>query len=86
MVPAAAELSGHDPDVPEWESLTPDALTELDHRGVELYHVGEDFAENHNVAAEHRYKLIEMIATWYVEAGRYDVLPIDGSGLVRLME
>ena len=34
---------------------------------------------------EHRDKLIEMIATWYVEAGKYDVLPIDGSALQRLM-
>ena len=33
-----------------------------------------------NVAAEHRDKLIAMIAPWYVEAGKYDVLPIDGSG------
>jgi hypothetical protein len=24
-----------------------------------------------------------MIATWYVEAGKYDVMPIDGSGLAR---
>ena len=49
--------------------------------GWELYHVAEDFAENHNVADEHRDKLIELIGTWYVEAGKYDVLPIDGSGL-----
>ena len=60
-------------------------LTDLDSRHWELYHVEEDFAENHDVAAEHRDKLIEMIATWYVEAGKYDVLPIDGSGLLRMM-
>jgi arylsulfatase A-like enzyme len=60
-------------------------LTELDSQQWELYHVEEDFAENHNVAAEHRDKLIEMIATWYVEAGKYDVMPIDGSGLLRMM-
>ena len=28
---------------------------------------------------EHRDKLIEMIALWYVEAGKYDVLPIDAA-------
>ena len=60
-------------------------LTELDAQRWELYHVEEDFAENHDVAAEHRDKLIEMIATWYVEAGKYDVMPIDGSGLLRMM-
>ena len=26
-----------------------------------------------------------MIATWYVEAGKYDVMPIDGSGLARMI-
>jgi hypothetical protein len=26
-----------------------------------------------------------MIAQWYVEAGKYNVLPIDGSALERLM-
>jgi arylsulfatase len=60
-------------------------LTELDAEGWELYHVAEDFAENHNVAAEHRDKLIEMIGRWYVEAGKYDVLPVDGSGLQRAL-
>jgi arylsulfatase len=58
-------------------------LTELDAHGWELYHVAEDFAETRNVAAENREKLIEMIGRWYVEAGKYDVMPIDGSGLLR---
>ena len=53
--------------------------------GWELYHVAEDFAENHNVAAENRDRLIALIATWYVEAGKYDVLPVDGSGLARMI-
>ena len=26
-----------------------------------------------------------MIATWYVEAGKYDVMPVDGSGLARMI-
>ena len=30
-------------------------------------------------------RLIELIAQWYVEAGKYDVLPIDGSAVTRLM-
>jgi len=61
-------------------------LTELDAKHWELYHVAADFAENHNVAAENRAKLIEMIATWYVEAGKYNVLPIDGRGAPRLAD
>lgn len=58
-------------------------LTELDSKSWELYHVDEDFAENNNVADKHRAKLIEMIAQWYVEAGKYNVLPIDGRGSQR---
>jgi arylsulfatase len=60
-------------------------LDDLDAHHWELYHVAEDVAETRNVAEEHRSKLIEMIALWYVEAGRYNVLPIDGSALERLM-
>ena len=57
----------------------------LDATGWELYHVAEDFAENHNVAADHRDRLIAMIGTWYVEAGRYGVMPVNGSGLARMI-
>ena len=66
------------------EPISADKLAELDATGWELYHVAEDPAENHNLAAEHRDKLIAMIATWYVEAGKYDVMPVDGSGLARM--
>ena len=89
--------------------ITAEILTELDASGWELYHVEEDFAENHNLApkhltgleavgealglteeteeeAAHRAKLIEMIAQWYVEAGKYNVLPVDGRGTQRAQE
>ena len=65
--------------------ISAEKLTELDATGWELYHVAEDFAETKNLAAENRDKLIAMIATWYVEAGKYEVMPVDGSGLLRLM-
>jgi arylsulfatase len=61
-------------------------LTELDAKHWELYHVAEDFAENHNIAADNRDKLIEMIGQWYVEAGKYNVLPVDGRGTQRFAE
>jgi arylsulfatase len=67
------------------EPISAERLTELDATGWELYHVDEDFAENHNMAAENRDRLIALIATWYVEAGKYDVMPIDGSGLARII-
>jgi arylsulfatase A-like enzyme len=63
-----------------------ETLTEIDATGWELYHVAEDVAENHNVAGENRAKLIEMIAQWYVEAGKYNVMPVDGRGTQRLAE
>ena len=65
--------------------ITADTLTDLDAGHWELYHVAEDPAENHDLASQHRDKLIEMIARWYVEAGKYNVLPLDGSAIERLM-
>ncbi len=68
------------------EPIDKDKLTQLDATGWELFHVAKDVAENHNVAAANRPKLIEMIATWYVEAGKYNVLPVDSRGTARLAE
>jgi arylsulfatase A-like enzyme len=67
------------------QPISGDRLTELDATAWELYHVAEDFAENTNVAAEHRSKLISLIGAWYVEAGKYGVMPVDGSGLARMV-
>jgi arylsulfatase len=67
------------------EPIPADKLTELDAKNWELYQVAKDFAENHN-AAKNRTKLIEMIATWYVEAGKYNVLPVDGRGVSRFAD
>jgi arylsulfatase len=66
--------------------ITEEKLRELDAQGWELYEVRSDFSETKNLAAERRDKLIEMIALWYVEAGKYDVLPIDSRGTARLAE
>ena len=67
------------------QPISAETLSELDATGWELYHVAEDFAENHNVAADNRDRLIALIGTWYVEAGKYGVMPIDGSGLARMV-
>jgi arylsulfatase len=91
------------------EPIPAEKLTDLDANHWELYHVAEDFAENHDLAprkpegleavgealgltgeteeeAAHRAKLIEMIGQWYVEAGKYNVLPVDGRGTARFAE
>ena len=67
-------------------AISAEKLTELDATKWELYHVDDDFAENHDVSAENRAKLIEMIALWYSEAGKYNVLPIDARGVERVIE
>lgn len=71
--------------MPFGQPISADTLSMLDATSWELYHVAEDPAENHNVADEHRDRLIAMIATWYVEAGKYGVMPVDGSGLARII-
>ena len=66
--------------------LTEDKLRELDAAGWELYHVEVDPAETVNLAEQERAKLIEMIALWYTEAGRYNVLPLDSRGTMRFAD
>lgn len=68
---------------PFGEPITAPMLAELDAKGWELYHVAEDFAENHNVAADHPDRLSELVTQWYVEAGKYNVLPIDSRVMLR---
>ena len=67
------------------QPISADTLSRLDAEGWELYHVAEDFAETRNVAGENREKLIALIGMWYAEAGKYGVLPVDGSGVARLL-
>lgn len=43
----------------------------------ELYHLDNDFSEAHNLAEKRPDKLRELIEMWWVEAGRYNVLPLD---------
>jgi arylsulfatase A-like enzyme len=65
--------------------ISAETLTDLDAHHWELYHVASDPAENHDLADKHRDKLIELIAMWYTEAGKYNVLPVDGSAAERLL-
>lgn len=72
--------------MPFGEPIPAEKLTELDAQHWELYDIAKDFAENNNIAADNKPRLIEMIAQWYVEAGKYNVLPVDGRGVARLAE
>ncbi len=64
--------------------ISNEVLVDIESHDWELYHIDEDYSETHNLAAEHRDKLIEMIGRWWAEAGKYQVLPIDGSALQRM--
>lgn len=50
----------------------------------ELYHLAEDFAEMRDLADEHPQIVQRLVELWWVEAGRYDVLPLDNRGVARL--
>jgi len=49
----------------------------------ELYHVLEDPTENNDLAAKMPDKLRQLQAIFYLEAKKYDVLPLDNSTLAR---
>ena len=66
--------------------LTEEKLRELDATGWELYHVEVDPTETRDLAAQERPRLIEMIALWYTEAGKYNVLPLDSRGTMRFAD
>jgi arylsulfatase len=71
--------------VPFSSPISAQALRDLDDHGWELYDVANDPPENHDLAAQHPERLSELIALWYVQAGRYEVLPIDANGIARLL-
>jgi arylsulfatase A-like enzyme len=55
-------------------------------KGVEAVGEALGLTEETEEEAAHRAKLIEMIGQWYVEAGKYNVLPVDGRGTARFAE
>jgi arylsulfatase len=67
-------------------ALTEEKLREIDATAWELYNLAVDPTETNNLAAANRGKLIEMIALWYVEAGKYNVLPLDSRGTARFSD
>jgi arylsulfatase A-like enzyme len=68
---------------PQGEMLT-DAM--LAGQQWELYHVAEDFSESHDLAAEQPERLQALVERWWVEAGKYNVLPLDSRMQLRMGE
>jgi arylsulfatase len=64
--------------------ISAETLADLEATGWELFNITEDPTESRNVAAEHPEKLNELRTLWWVEAGKYQVLPIDGTMVQRL--
>jgi arylsulfatase len=50
----------------------------------ELYNVNEDFSQANDLAAKHPEKLRQLQDLWWVEASKYNVLPLDWRGTIRM--
>ncbi|WP_380877614.1 arylsulfatase [Sphingomonas sp. DBB INV C78] len=50
----------------------------------ELYKLDEDFSQAKDLAAEHPDKLRELQDRWWVEAAKYNVLPLDWRATIRM--
>jgi arylsulfatase A-like enzyme len=64
--------------------ITNEVLDDLEVHGWELYDLAQDPTECHDLASQHPDKLRELISLWWAEAGKYKVLPIDGSLFERI--
>jgi arylsulfatase A-like enzyme len=62
-----------------------DPYRSFDEDQWELYHVENDFSEAHDLATEHPEKLRELQDIWWVEAAKYDVLPINARTVGRVV-
>jgi arylsulfatase len=68
---------------PQGEELTEEMLAR---QRWELYHVAEDFSECTDLADRHPDKLAELVKLWWVEAEKYNVLPLDSRMQARMGE
>jgi arylsulfatase len=64
--------------------IPPEVLDELETDGWELYRITDDPTESRNVADAHPARMRELVARWWVEAGKHQVLPLDGEVTSRL--
>ncbi|MEO8753072.1 MAG: arylsulfatase [Casimicrobiaceae bacterium] len=68
---------------PQGDPLTDEILAQ---QKWELYHVANDFSECEDLADKHPEKLAELIERWWIEAGKYNVLPLDSRMQLRMSE
>jgi arylsulfatase len=72
------------PPSPSWE-LGTGTMPALDAYHWELYNIAEDYSEYNDLATKMPDKLKEMQGLFLKEAAKYQVLPLDNSGFVRLL-
>ena len=71
-------VTHHEPMLSLELMLTGDAgkVTDFEADRWELYHVDEDWNELHDLAEQEPERLAAMVERWWVEAEKYDVLPL----------
>jgi hypothetical protein len=74
----------HDTTSPAWELGTGKFTPQADYKW-ELYNTAQDYSEYNDLAVSNPDKLKEMQALFLTEAAKYQVLPLDNSGFVRLL-
>lgn len=66
-----------------WKAVTNHMFSKTYAEDVwELYHVEEDYSENHNVADQYPEKLQELKDEFLIQASRYNVFPMANHGLL----
>ena len=68
-----------------WEITLPSPKDIVNGIKWELYHVDEDWTQFHDVAKDNPAKLQELQDLFWVEATKYQVLPLDASGFTRYL-
>jgi len=68
FVPWDPNREGYDPDKAPWE----------------LYKIDEDFSQANDLAKEYPEKLRQLQDLWWIEAAKYNVLPLDWRGAIRM--
>jgi arylsulfatase A-like enzyme len=68
-----------------WEGTKPTPKDVVNDVTWELFDLTKDWTQSHNVAASNPAKLKELQDMFWVEAEKYQVLPLDASGLERLI-
>ena len=66
------------PTTPPWVGVA-EAVDPIDGYKWELYNVKEDFSEANNLADKYPDKLREMQRLFYIEAVKFNVLPLDNT-------